>query len=67
MGSAEAVYRFALDSAKIDHTGVNELAALRGMVRMLPAPGSEPSRPVAMDSAARSSVGQLIPALARFA
>lgn len=67
MDSAEAVYRFALDSAKVDHAGINELAALRGMVKMIPAPGSETPRPVAMDSASRGAVAQIIPALSRFA
>ena len=38
MDSAAAIYRMALDAAKVDYTGVTSTAALRALVRMIPAP-----------------------------
>lgn len=66
LDSADAVYRFALDSAKVDHAGVNEIAALRALVRMVPRAGDEPA-PIAMDSASRGNVSSLFPSLSRYA
>lgn len=42
--SAEAVYRLALDSAKVDHAGITDVKALRAMVGMLPKPGAVKER-----------------------
>lgn len=64
--TAEAVYRFALDSAKVDHKEVKEAAALRAMVALVPKSG-DASTQIVMDSAARSSVIDIIPGLARYA
>lgn len=66
LDSAEAVYRFALDSASIAHKDIKELAALQAMVQMLPKPNSQTTI-VALDSKTRSSVGDLFPQLRRFA
>lgn len=38
MDSAAAYYEMALDAAKVDHTGIADVAALRAMVKMLPSP-----------------------------
>lgn len=65
MDSANAVYRFALDSAKIDHKDIKETAALRAMVRMVPKAGSAPV--VAMDSKSRDGVVEMFPGLGRYA
>lgn len=67
MDSADAVYRFALDSAKIDHKGITETAALSAMVKMLPRAGSGQIAPIAMDSATRNSVVDMFPSLSRYA
>lgn len=50
--SAEAVYKLALDAAKVDVTGVHP-SAYKAMVKMLPKPGETPVRAVtiAQDSA----------------
>jgi hypothetical protein len=40
LDSAAAYYEMALDAAKVDHTGITDPAALRAMVKMLPAPGA---------------------------
>ena len=66
MDSAADVYRFALDGAKIDHAGVTETAALRAMVKMIPAGRDEP-QPIALDAKARGNVHEMFPALRRFA
>ncbi|MVW80185.1 DUF2213 domain-containing protein [Bordetella sp. 02P26C-1] len=51
MDSAEAVYKFALDSRGVDLTGVHP-SAFRSLVKMLVSQESTPSKPaVAMDSA----------------
>lgn len=48
--SAAAIYRLALDHAKVDHKGITDPKALRAMVTMIPKPdGTTP--PVAMDHA----------------
>jgi uncharacterized protein len=51
MDSAEAVYRFALETAGVDVTGVHP-SAFKAMVSILPAPADTPSPKVAMDGAA---------------
>lgn len=66
LDSADAVYRYALDSAKVDHAEVKETAALRALVRMVPKAGDGPT-PIAMDSASRGNVSSLFPNLARYA
>lgn len=38
--SAAAYYEMALDAAKVDHTGVTDVTALRAMVKMLPEQGA---------------------------
>ena len=65
MDSADAVYRFALDAASIDHKDIKEPAALRALVKMIPKAGAQPT--VAMDSKAREGVVDLFPALRRYA
>lgn len=50
--SAEAVYRIALDAAKVDHEGINDVKALRAMVGMLPKAGDAKAPKIAQDSAA---------------
>jgi hypothetical protein len=40
MDSAAAVYRVALDAAKVDYTGVTGTPALRALVKMIPTPGT---------------------------
>ena len=65
MDSAEAVYRFALDSAKVDHKDVKELGALKAMVSMLSVPGSTPTPRFAADAKASGDIVQMFPQLAR--
>lgn len=66
MDSAAAVYRLALDNAKVDLTGVPE-AAYGAMVRMLRKPGEVNVAPrIAQDAAAASKTAAQFPALARF-
>ena len=60
MDSAAAVYRLALDSAKIDLTGVPE-SAYGAMVRMLRKPGEVKAVPMAQDGAAVSSFHERFP------
>ena len=64
LDTAEAIYKFALDSKGVATKDVHP-SAFEAMVRMLPRPGS--SLPVAMDSTARGNVVDLIPALSRYA
>lgn len=40
LDSAAEYYEMALDAAKVDHTGVTDVTALRAMVKMLPEPGA---------------------------
>jgi hypothetical protein len=54
MDSAEAVYKLALDHAKVDLTNVPP-SAYAAMVKMLPIPGA-PKAPVAMDSGVQAEV-----------
>lgn len=63
--SAEAVYKLALDHAKVDLAGVPE-AAYGAMVRMLPKPGDIKSPRIAQDAASASKTAAQFPALARF-
>lgn len=67
MDSAADVYRFALDAAKVDLTGVHP-SAFRAMVGMLPdpnatAPAREPR--IAQDAAARDDFAARFPTAAR--
>jgi uncharacterized protein len=63
--SAVAVYRLALDTMKVDHTGITELAGLRGMLKLCPKPG-EPvaavpaSGRVALDAKAEDEYRKLL-------
>lgn len=52
MDSAEAIYKFALDKAGVDTTGV-PASAFKAMVAMLPKPGAKPN--VAQDASFGSS------------
>lgn len=54
MDSADAVYRFALDGAHVDHKDIKELSALKQMVKMIPKPGAPAN--FTMDSADRSNI-----------
>lgn len=67
LDSAEAVYRFALDSASVPHKDIKEVAALKQMVAMLPKPGSLREPLIAQDSKTRGSVVDLFPGLGRYA
>lgn len=58
MDSAAAYYEMALDAAEVDHAGITDVAALRAMVRMLPAPGEV----VAQDAAFTDAADDVIPA-----
>lgn len=61
MDSAEAVYRFALDSAGVDTKGVHP-SAFRAMVAMIPAAKAEPApKRIAMDAAARDDFAKRFP------
>lgn len=67
MDSAEAIYKFALDKAGVDTTGVPS-SAYKAMVAMLPKPGAR--QPVAQDGAIASSkleaaIGMPLPTLIR--
>ena len=62
MDSAAAIYKLALDAAKVDLTGVDP-SAYRAMVSMLPKAGAKPAK-IAMDSGA-SSLNTMFPALSR--
>jgi hypothetical protein len=59
--SAEAVYKLALDHAKVDLTGVHP-SAYGAMVRMLPKPGELKQTRVAMDAEIENTFGKLFPA-----
>lgn len=65
MDSAEAVYRFALDGAGVDHKAVKDVAALKAMVSMLPAPGAPSTPRFAADAKASTDVLSMFPQLAR--
>jgi uncharacterized protein len=58
--SAEAVYKLALDHAKVDLTGV-PAAAYGAMVRMLPKPGDVKQPRVAMDAASADDFAKRYP------
>lgn len=63
MDSAAAVYKLALDAAKVDLTGVPE-SAYGAMVKMLPAPTAglaAPRKRVAMDAAANEDFAKRFP------
>jgi len=59
MDSAAAVYKLALDAAKVDLTGVPE-SAYGAMVKMLSVPGDKPKVPVAMDSSVTAEVAAFL-------
>lgn len=65
MDSAEAVYRFALDSAGHNTKAIKDVAALEAMVKMLPKPGAQPT--IALDAKSRDNVSELFPNLSRYA
>lgn len=65
MDSAEAVYRFALDAAGVDHKAVKDVAALKAMVSMLSAPGTVTAPRFAADAKASGDVLSMFPQLAR--
>lgn len=61
MDSAEAVYRFALDSAKVDLTGVHP-SAFRSMVGMLSAAKPDPApKRIALDAAGKDDFAKRFP------
>lgn len=61
MDSAAAVYKLALDHAKVDLAGVPE-AAYGAMVKMLPKPGSKPDVPrIAQDAASAADFAKRFP------
>lgn len=64
MDSAESIYKLALDTAKVDLTGVPP-AAYGALVRMLPKPGEQQSQRsltrVAMDAASADEYGKMFP------
>lgn len=65
MDSAEAIYRYTLDVAKVPHKGVHP-TALKPMVQMLISAKDAARRPaIAMDASAASSVHQKFPGLSR--
>jgi hypothetical protein len=68
MDSAEAVYRFALDHAKVDHKNIKDVSALAALVDMAKQRGAAPAKPsptIAADTA--SAVSDAIPGLSRIA
>lgn len=64
MDSAAAVYKLALDAAKIDLTGVHP-SAYPALVRMLPAPGKDAPALVALDAATIDAVAKRFPSAGR--
>lgn len=58
--SAEAVYKLALDAAKVDLTGVHA-SAYGAMVRMLPKPGDVKQPRVAMDAELENTFAKQFP------
>lgn len=56
--SAAAYYEMALDAAKADHAGITDVASLRAMVKMLPAPGAL----IAEDKAFTDAADDVLPA-----
>ena len=64
LDSAEAVYKFALDAARVDTKDVHP-SAFAAMVKMLPKPNSQ-TAPIAMDHKASGEVINMFPQLARY-
>jgi hypothetical protein len=64
MDSADAVYKLALDAAKIDTKGVHP-SAFRAMVGMLTKPGDTPKPRVAMDAASVDDFAKRFPNAAK--
>lgn len=60
MDSADAIYRFALDAAKVDLGGVHP-SAFKAMVGMLPGKVTAPAPRLGMDEAARESFAKRFP------
>jgi hypothetical protein len=54
MDSADAIYKLALDAAKVDIEGVHP-SAYRAMVKMLPLANQQPQRRMASDSTSKTS------------
>jgi hypothetical protein len=67
--SADAVYRLALDAAKVDHKDIKETAALKVLVQMLPKPGAAKSLTprMAHDAAAGADYAKRFPDANRLA
>ena len=64
LDSAEAVYKFALDQAKVDITGVHP-SAYRAMFKLASA-APEPAPRIALDAAVVTGVAERFPNLGRF-
>lgn len=65
LDSADAVYKFALDHAKVDTTGVHP-SAYRALVKMAGAEKPKASTALGMDAAAAKDVATKFPNLGRF-
>lgn len=65
LDSAEAVYRFALDGAGVDHKPVKDVAALKAMVSMLPTAGAVTHPRFANDAKGSGDAFSMFPQLAR--
>jgi hypothetical protein len=65
MDSAESVYKFALDQAKIDTTGVHP-SAFKSLVSMHKQSLSRPEKRPAMDRELTNAVVTKFPAIKRF-
>jgi len=63
LDSAEAIYRVALNAAKVDTSGVDP-SAFKAMVQMIPKPGAG-VRTLALDSAAAGGLESKFPAIGR--
>jgi hypothetical protein len=67
MDSAEAVYRFALDHAKVDHKAVKDVGALAALVDMAKrSAGAAPAKPAGITADSANAVSEAIPGLGRF-
>ncbi|MDE3023340.1 MAG: DUF2213 domain-containing protein [Pseudomonadota bacterium] len=66
MDSAEAIYKMALDQAKVDLEGVHP-SAYRSMVKLLVAHPAKPEPRVAMDSAAAGEFEKMFPTASKLA
>ena len=64
LDTPEAIYKLALDAAKVDVTGVPP-TAYEAMVRMLPIPGSTKPRDIATDSSVAAGLAKRFPNASR--